>query len=150
MKITVKEYASKFQVSVQSVYQRINKGTLKCIEEDGKKFVVVDKKEVKGIEQPLEESSKLFTDKVLKGLLKQVENRDERIGYLEDENRKLQKEVKRLNKKLLQSVENEKQTLLNFIGEQKKLIAHKEDEFIEVVEASPKKKKKKKKKSKNN
>lgn len=150
MKMTVKEYATEFNISVQAVYQRLNKGTLKSITENGTKYVLVDKKSIKEVEQSLEQdSNNLFSNEV-KGLFKQLKTKDEKIESLEDKINKRDKEIKKLNKQLLKSVQNEKQTLINFIGEQQKLIQIKsiddaiEAEFEEGQKKSGKKKKRKK------
>jgi predicted DNA-binding protein YlxM (UPF0122 family) len=56
MKLTVSEYAKEFKTSVQSVYQRIKRGSLKSIEENGIKYVVVDDDTIKPILKPSIES----------------------------------------------------------------------------------------------
>lgn len=152
MKLTVKQYATKFNISVQAVYQRLNKGTLKSIEENGTKYVVVGKKDIQEVEQPLEQENAYSFKQEVKDLFKQLKTKDEKIENLEDKISKRDKEIKKLNKQLLKSVQAEKQTLINFIGEQQKLIQKKsvddviEADFEESHEKSGKKKKHKKKK----
>jgi len=145
MKLTVKEYSTRFKISVQAVYQKLNKGTLKSIEENGIKYVIVDNKEFKKVEQPLEQVS-------LNYLFKQLEDKDRKIDKLEKKLDEKNKEIKKLNKKLIGSVQNEKQTLLSFISELKHLQLkapvkqNEEDESIIEVQEKKKKSKKKRKK----
>lgn len=157
MKLTVKEYASRLKVSVQSVYQRIDKGTLKYIVENDKKYVIVDKEEIKPLEQEPENFGKMIGQQVVQ-LLQQVREKDIRIAKLEEridqrdkEINKLHKDIKRLNKEVKESMRNEKETLMRVIGEIKQLqieapiiSAHKDDE--DIIEVKEKKKKKRKKK----
>lgn len=156
MKLTVKEYASKFKISAQAVYQKINKGVVKCKEENGKKYIIVDEAEIKQLEQvstnpfqlehnPFTNDFGSFVSKELKHLLKQNKAKDRKIEQLEKKLFKKIKEIKKLNKQLVQSVENEKHTLLSFINEQKKLLEHKAEEPIDVEVKKSKKKGKKKK-----
>jgi hypothetical protein len=149
MKLTVKEYASRFKISVQAVYQRLNKGTLKSIEENGTKYVLVDKKDIKEIEQPLKQENDDYFKEVVKDLFKQLKEKDEKIESLEDKIAKRDKEIKKLNKRLLKSVQAEKQTLINFITEQQRLIQNKRvDDVIDADFEESKKKSKSKKRKK--
>lgn len=147
MKLTVKEYASKFNISVQAVYQRLNKGTLKSIEENGTKYVIVDKKDVQEVVKPIEQDSGDSFKEVVKDLFKQLKEKDKKIENLEDKIARRDKEIKKLNKQLLKSVQAEKQTLINFIAEQQRLIQNKRvDDVIEADVEEPRKKSGKKKK----
>ncbi len=150
MKLTVKEYASKFKISVQAVYQKLKSGTLKSVIENGTKYVIVDKKAIKAVEQPLVKAVEQVS---LKYLLKQLKIRDKKIESLENRINKKDKEIKKLNKQLFQSTSDEKDTLLNFISELKQLQLQApiqdykiDEEVIEVKEKDKKKKSKKKKK----
>jgi len=142
MKLTVKEYSTKFKISAQAVYQKLNKGTLKSIEENGIKYVTVDSKAFKELEQPLEQVS-------LNYLFKQLENKDSKINKLEKKLDDKNKEIKKLNKKLINSIQNEKQTLISFISELKhlqlKAPVNIDDDIIDVKEKKKKSKKKRKK-----
>ncbi len=127
MKLTVKEYASQFNISVQAVYQKLNKGLLKQIKENGRKYVVVDSVEVKAVENSIKEVDK----PLVKELLKQLKSKD--------------KEIKRLTKQLEKCSKGKEKVLLNYISELKQLqITHRQSE--EIIEIKPEKKKKKKKK----
>ena len=148
MKLTVKEYASKFKISVQAVYQKLNKGTLKSVVENGTKYVIVDSKSIKAVNQPL---VKVVEQVSLKYLLKQLKISHKKIEGLENKIDKKDKEIKKLNKKLLQSTSAEKNTLLSFISELKQLQlkapipTQDNDEIIDVKQTKKKKDKKKKK-----
>ncbi|MEA1936764.1 MAG: hypothetical protein U9N04_01485 [Patescibacteria group bacterium] len=124
-KISVSEYANSFNVSVQSVYQRIKRGSLKSVEENGIKYVLLDNDKVKSNLKPKVESD-------CKDLLKLVKSQH--------------KEIKRLTKEITKAKNEEVQTLKAFIGEMKQLAAPvpKEEEIIEVKEKKKKKRKKKK------
>jgi len=148
MKLTVKEYASQFKISVQAVYQKLKTGALTAVIENGTKYVIVDKESIKSIKQPLVKEVEQVS---LKYLLKQLKTRDKKIASLENKVDKAAKEIKKLNKQLLQSTSSEKDTLLSFISELKQLqlqapVQYKIDE--EIIEAKEKKKKPKKKKKK--
>ncbi len=128
MKLTVKEYASQFNISVQAVYQKLNKGLLKQIKENGRKYVVVDSVEVKAVENSIKEVDK----SLVKELLKQLKSRD--------------KEIKRLTKQLEKCSKGKEEVLLSYISELKQLqISQRQSE--EIIEIKPEKKKRKKKKN---
>ena len=152
MKLTVKEYSSRFNISVQAVYQKLKSGTLKSITMNGTKYVVVERKDIKVLEQPL---VKVVEQVSLKYLLKQLKIMDKKIGYLENKINKKDKQIKKLNKKLLQSTSAEKDTLLSFIAELKQFQIKApaqnykiDDDIIEVKEPKKKKKKSKNKQKK--
>jgi hypothetical protein len=147
VKLTVKEYSTAYNVSIQSVYKRIQRHTIQWVKENNIIYVVVDKEAIKAVEQPLVKEVEQVS---LKYLLKQLKIRDKKIEGLEKKLDKKAKEIKKLNKQLLQSTSDEKDTLLSFISELKQLQLqapiqdYKIDE--EVIEVNPKKKKKKSKK----
>ena len=151
MQLTVKEYSSKFNISVQAVYQKLKSGALKSVIINGTIYVVVDKKDIKALEQPLVKEVEQVS---LKYLLKQLKIRDKKIASLEDKIDKKDKQIKKLNKQLLQSTSAEKDTLLSFISELKQLQLkapvqdYKIDEDIIDVKEKKKKSKNKQKKSK--
>ena len=122
-KLSVSEYASTFNVSVQSVYQKIKRGSLKSVEENGIKYVLLDNNEVKPDLNPKVESD-------CKDLLKLVKSQ--------------QKEIKRITKSLEKANKEKVETLHTYIRETKQLSAPvpKEEDFIEVKTKKKKKKKK--------
>jgi predicted DNA-binding protein YlxM (UPF0122 family) len=121
MKLTVKEYATKFNISVQAVYQRLNKNTLRYVVENGVKFVLVEDTDLKAIVNNVENEHK--------SLLKII--------------KKQQKEITRLNKKLEKSQKRESKVLKQFIVEMKYLQLKAPDDIIDI---EPKNKKRRKKK----
>jgi len=125
--LSVSEYASMFKVSVQSVYQRVKRQTLKSEIKNGITYIILENEEIQPDLNDL--NDKVEND--CKDLLKLVKSQ--------------QKEIKRLTKALEQAKSEEVQTLKAFIGEMKQLTAPKtvEDDFIEVKTKKKKKKKKK-------
>jgi predicted DNA-binding protein YlxM (UPF0122 family) len=79
MKLTVSEYATEFKTSVQNVYQRIKRGSLNWVEENGVKYVIVEDTSSKDDLKPKVDDS-------CKELLKLIKSQ--------------QKEIKRLTKEL--------------------------------------------------
>lgn len=136
MKLTVSEYAKEFKTSVQSVYQRIKRGTLKSVEENGIKYVLMD-----------EENMKDDLNPELKSLLKRALKT---IDYLQEENSSMRKEIKRLTKRLEKAQSGESQVLREAFHELKamKLISApvpetKTEEVIDLEEVSSEKDNKK-------
>lgn len=118
MKLTVNEYAREFKTSVQSVYQRIKRGTLKSVEENGTKYVVVEQNTIKPeVENPLNEAFKM-----IKRLQKQLKTKD--------------KEIKRLTKK------NEKQNKFLIGKYENALPKPKKDNITDIKPVKKRKKKK--------
>jgi len=137
-KLTVGEYAEQFNTSVQSVYQRIKRGSLKSIESNGVKYVVVEDISIKSTLNSSIESEFKDMFKIIKRLQKQLTKKD--------------KEIKRLVKALEKSNTSKEDVFLSYISELKQLqIAHKtkEEEVIDLEEDKPKKTKKQKKNKKN-
>jgi len=148
MQLTVKQYASKFKISVQAVYQKLQRGTLQYIEEEGIKYIVLDKQEIKDIEQPLvkevEREGAEITQGIVKDLLKQLKQKDKEFKKMLASK---DKEIRRLSKKLEKSSDKKEEVYLSYISELKQLqISSKPSEsIIDIEEDNPKKKKKKKK-----
>ncbi len=139
MKLTVKQYASRFNISVQAVYQALKQERLKEIIEDGQKFVIVDDAEIEAIQAPIQEP----VQSVVKQLLKQLKTKDDHIDSLT-------KEIRRLSKKLEKCGRNKEKVLLSYISELKQLqqIEHSTEEIIEVKPEKKKRKKKRKSRKK--
>ena len=141
MKLTVSEYSTQFKTSVQSVYQRIKRGTLKSVEENGVKYVIVEEESIK---DDLNSEFKMTLERAFKT-----------IEYLQNENKAMRKEIKRLTKALEKAQAGENQTLKEVFHELKMLkqlpsssVMTQEEDVIEVKEDKSKKKKSKKKKKK--
>jgi len=121
MQITIKRYAENEGISVQSVYQKIKRGSLKSVEENGIKYVILEDKGIKSKEtDTLKEAFK-----IIKRLQKEIKIKD--------------KEIKRLTKK------NEA-IFSSFLEKALMPPVPKDDDVI--VDVAPKKKKKTKKKGK--
>jgi len=99
-KLTVKEYATKHQISTQAVYNKIAKGLLISTQEDNKTFVFDEIKEV----QP---TLKDNCNKLVKQLLKQ--------------NKKLMKENRDLRKEISEEHNKSSSLLLAYVDEIKSL-----------------------------
>ena len=121
MQVTIKHYAENEGISVQSVYQKIKRGNLKCVEENGIKYVVVEDKGIK----PKETDSLKEAFKIIKRLQKEIKLKD--------------KEIKRLTKK------NEA-VFSSFLEKALMAPVPKPKDDIVDVNVAPKKKKKKGKK----
>jgi len=70
--MTVSEYANSLQVSVQTIYKRISKGTLEVKQKDGIKYIVTDAKSNK---QPVKDDCGLIIKEykhIIKELKKQI------------------------------------------------------------------------------
>jgi predicted DNA-binding protein YlxM (UPF0122 family) len=133
MKLTVNEYAKEFKTSVQSVYQRIKRGSLKSVESNGIKYVVIEDTSIKSTLNENVESEFKDMFKIIKRLQKQLTKKD--------------KEIKRLVKALEKANKSKEEVFLNYITELKQLqITYQEPEEIILEEKKKKKFKKKKKK----
>ena len=131
MKLTVNEYAKEFKTSVQSVYQRIKRGSLKSVESNGIKYVIIEDTSIKSTLNENIESEFKDMFKIIKRLQKQLTKKD--------------KEIKRLVKALEKANGAKEDVFLSYINELKHLqITHQEPEEI-IIEEKPKKWKKKKK-----
>ena len=119
MQITIKRYAENEGISVQSVYAQIKRGSLKSVEENGVKYVLLEDKDIKPkVENTLKEAFK-----IIKRLQKEIKAKD--------------KEIKRLTKK------NEKQNKFLISKYENALPKPKQDDVVDVAPVRKKKKKKK-------
>ena len=85
--MTIKQYAENEGISVQSVYAQIKRGSLKSIENNGIKYVVVEEEAIKlKVENVLKEAFK-----VIKRLQKEVQLKDKEIKRLTRKNEKQNK-----------------------------------------------------------
>jgi predicted DNA-binding protein YlxM (UPF0122 family) len=122
MKITIKRYAENEGISVQSVYAQIKRGSLKSIEENGIKYVLLEDKTIK----PKVENTLKKAFKIIKRLQKEIKLKD--------------KEIKRLTKK------NEKQNTFLISKYENALPKPNKDDIVDI---KVKKKKKKRRACKN-
>jgi len=121
MKLTIKQYAENEGISVQSIYAQIKRGSLKSVEENGTKYVVVEEKAIKPkVENSLKEAFKI-------------------IKRLQKENKQLQADLRACSK-------GKDKVFKSYLKQyQKALTPPKQDDVMDVT---PTKKKKKRKKSK--
>ena len=141
MKLTVSEYAKEFKTSVQSVYQRIKRGSLNWVEENGIKYVVIEEDSVKSSPNPNAESGLDKAFKMVERLQKQLKSKD--------------KEIRRLIKQLEKCNKGKEKVYLSYISELKQLQLEAPvptykvgEDIIEVKEKKKKNKSKKKGKKK--
>jgi len=121
MKLTVKEYATSLNVSIQSVYKKIKRGSLTTVKENNITYVVVDRLEVEEVAKPVQSNN--CTE-----LLDIIRRRDKEV-------KQLRKEIKRLTKK------NEKQNKF-LISKYENVLPKPKDDVVDV-NVAPKKKKNK-------
>ncbi len=126
MKLTVKEYATSLNISVQAVYKKIKLGSIETVKENNTTYVIVDSSEFKEVVKPIENQS-------CNELLNLIE-------HFKSELKASRKEIKRLTK------QNEKQHSFLISKYENALPKPKKDE--DVVDVSPVKKKSKKDKNK--
>ena len=124
MKLTVKEYATQLDVSIQSVYKKIKRGSLTTVKENNITYVIVDSLEVKEVAKPVQSNNCIE-------LLDIIKRRDKEV-------KQLRKEIKRLTKK------NEQQTTFLISKYENALPKPKKDDIVEVKVKKKNKKGKKK------
>jgi acyl-CoA hydrolase len=124
MKLTVKEYATQLDVSIQSVYKKIKRGSLTTVKENNITYVMVDNLEGEKVVKPVQFNN--CTE-----LLDIIKRRDKEV-------KQLRKEIKRLTKK------NEKQNKF-LIGKYENALPKPKDDAVDVDVTLKKKKKLKKK-----
>jgi len=116
MKITIKQYAENEGISVQSVYAQIKRGSLKSIEDNGTKYVVVE-----------EEAPKPKVEKALKEAFKII--------------KRLQKENKQLQDDLRACSKGKDKVFKSYLKQyQKALTPPKQDDIVDVAPVKKKKK----------
>ena len=99
MKLTVKEYATQLDVSIQSVYKKIKRGSLTTIKENNITYVIVDNLEVKEVAKPVQYNNCME-------LLDIIKRRDKEIKQLRKEIKRLTKKNEKQNKFLISKYEN--------------------------------------------
>jgi len=96
MKLTVKEYATQLDVSIQSVYKKIKRGSLTTVKENNITYVIVDNIEVT---EPVQSDN--YTE-----LLDIIKRRDKEVKQLRKEIQRLTKKNEKQNKFLISKYEN--------------------------------------------
>jgi len=85
-KLTVNEYAKKYQITRQAVYSRIKKGTLQTIEENGVLHIYDDIEEVKS---NIKSNKKDDCHKLIKKLLKRIDTLENKLDKEREKNNSL-------------------------------------------------------------
>ena len=139
MKLTVKEYSTTYNVSIQSVYKRIQRRTIQWVKENNIIYVIADDKEVENSTQPVQST---YCTELL-----------DIIGRRDKELKRVNKEIKRLTKELSKAQLHSMATMKGYIDKLEIMqlsapIADSNDNIIDVKEKKSKKKDKKKKKGK--
>ena len=159
IKLTVKEYATRLQLTTQYVYKQVATNKVKSVKENGTRYILTTEKY---IASRLQTDYKQSIDKVItKSIDKDItsvasEGCQSMVEYLQEELKKTLKENKRLTKKLEKSSASKEKVLLQYIEEMKQLriapapvasVAVDED-VIDIKEQKKRKNKKKRKKNK--
>ncbi len=146
-KLTVKQYASSFAISTQATYQQIAKGVLKCISENGKKYVIVDdmpeQATLQEVAKPLANDLTSYWQDCLQKKEIQLDDKDAEI-------KRLNEELVMAKEEITKAKEHENIILLQYIDELKQLqLAAKPVESASIdIDIEPEVSKKSKKKSK--
>ena len=99
MKLTVKEYATQLDVSIQSVYKKIKRGSLTTVKENGIMYVVVDGLGVEEVTKPVQSNNCTEFIDIIK-------RRDKEVKQLRKEIKRLTKKNEKQNKFLISKYEN--------------------------------------------
>lgn len=121
-------------ISPQAVYQAANKGKLKIVVDNNKKYVVIEPEEIKPVDKVV---GKSVDEALVKDLMKQLKSKD--------------KDIKRLTKQLLKCSQSKEDVLLTYIKEIKQMQLPPVPPVVideDVIDVPVKKKSKKRKKSK--
>lgn len=78
-KLSVKEYAIKHNLTSQSVYNRIKRGTVKSVVEDGKTFVIDEKQANDDQSKNSSKKDKSSCEKLLKKMMKRVDKLEKQL-----------------------------------------------------------------------
>ncbi len=146
-KLTVSEAANYFGITKEAIYNRVRRGKLKTLNENGLKYVVVEESNVNEVRTLPKTRSK--NDKYLIFLEGEVEELKSKVKRLEAENAKLIKE----KLELLESSKRELEAIFTKRDEQLKQILHLMNEkyalpkieSVEVIDTAMDKKSKHKK-----
>ncbi|NOQ32325.1 MAG: DNA-binding protein [Helicobacteraceae bacterium] len=150
-RVTIAEASEHFKVSKEAIHNRVRRGTLKSITENGVKYIVLEEEKVTTTNSKLHEY--LQSDNTsLKEKITALENenrdlRERNIKMLIDDKEKIEKIYKDKDEQL----KNILQTIsINLLPENAQVTQSVEAEIVDLSEKKqkPKKKKSKKKKSK--
>jgi predicted DNA-binding protein YlxM (UPF0122 family) len=82
-KLTINEYAHKYQVSRQTVYNRIKKGLIESIEENNKTLIIDE--DSSGSNDIKKDSKKDDCKKIVKKLMKRIEKLENKLDRAQDQ-----------------------------------------------------------------
>ncbi len=151
-KLTVSQAAKYFNITKEAIYNRVRRGKLSTVTEEGLKYVVVDERNTNNIRtmSKTKQTNKNINDKYVSYLENEVKELKEKVKYLESQNNDLI--IQRV--KLLEQSKKELEGIFNKRDEQLKNILHLMNEkyvlpkveSVEVIDTNINKKKKKRKK----
>jgi len=150
-KLTVSQAAKYFNITKEAIYNRVRRGKLSTVTEEGLKYVVVDEKNINNIRtmSKTKQTNKNINDKYVSYLENEVKELKEKVKYLESQNNDLIIE----KVKLLEQSKKELEEIFNKRDEQLKNILHLMNEkyvlpkveSVEVIDTNINKKSKRKK-----
>ncbi len=153
-KLTVSQAAKYFNITKEAIYNRVRRGKLSTVTEEGLKYVVVDENSTNNIKtmSKTKQTNKNINDKYVSYLENEVKELKEKVKYLESQNNNLI--IQKV--KLLEQSKKELEEIFNKRDEQLKNILHLMNEkyvlpkveSVEVIDTNINKKSKQKEKKK--
>ncbi len=153
-KLTVSQAAKYFNITKEAIYNRVRRGKLSTVTEEGLKYVVVDERNTNNIRtmSKIKQTNKNINDKYVSYLENEVKELKEKVKYLESQNNNLI--IQKV--KLLEQSKKELEEIFNKRDEQLKNILHLMNEkyvlpkveSVEVIDTNINKKSKQKEKKK--
>jgi DNA repair exonuclease SbcCD ATPase subunit len=141
-KMNIAEAAAHFDVSREAIHNRIRRGSLECVIEDGVKFVVVTNALQKPKKQSKKISHQVNDERYYKLLQEQNEKLQARVESLESETRTLRDQREEMlieERKKIESIYKEKdeqlKSVLATLASQFQLVAPKQEEEVATYDA---------------
>ena len=130
MKMTVKEYAKRFEISTQATYQQIAKGNLQTVVENNKKYIIVNDKTkqttLQDVANPLANDLQSYWQESL-------QKKELQLSLKDDEIKRLNEELMKAKDEITKAKEHENSILLRYIEEVKQFkLEHKSSEDIKI------------------
>lgn len=130
MKMTVKEYAERFEISTQATYQQIAKGSLKTVIENNKKYVIVEDKTE---QTTLQEVAKPLANDLQSYWQESLQKKEVQLSVKDDEIKRLNEELIKAKEEITKAKEHENSILLRYIEEVKQFkLEHKSSEDVKI------------------
>jgi len=154
-KLTVSQAAEYFGITKEAIYNRVRRGKLKTVVEDGLKYVVVNENTATSKHKKSSQKSANTKDKYVSFLEAEVDELKKKVAFLESENRKLIEEkisiLEKSKKELEQIFATRDEQLKQILHLMNEKYALPKIESVEVIDTNIKQKsdKKSKKKKKN-